>query len=297
MRQFIIVLVALSFLVSCAKEEESAPQVESTKEQKSTPMAASHHGAIVALGAIKLANETFSIARHGEPVPGKECAFVVSRLGAGTKQGLFLWVEDQNGGQLSAPAQGDLSGNEWHFHITPRAGSLTPSRVILRLREGGLDERAGLALHAGAAPTHDGVAAPVLGPDNGTTGWLELKLHDDKGDLELWLTKDGVMRQPLDLPLGSVIKVTFPEMGNRTVDLRVRNTTKNEDEDGKPNVRNGRTNYFIFPGDTGADATWLQGSSFKSTVSMTATLDGKSLSAGPFVLVPHGHGAGDHEHK
>ena len=46
--------------------------------------------------------------------------------------------------------------------------------------------------------------------------------------------------------------MTFVDVKGKVVELRVRNATKNEDEDGTANVRAGKTNYFIFPGETGA---------------------------------------------
>lgn len=139
---------------------------------------------------------------------------------------------------------------------------------------------------------HDGVPA---GFADGL-GHLELKLHDDKGDLELWLTKDEAGQSPYDLPLDAQITVTFGDHGDRKVALAVRDGERNEDEDGQPNLRDGKTNYFIFPGDTGADASWLMGSDFVSQVFVTIEADGKTFITQPFELRPHTHGAGDHEH-
>jgi len=289
MRHSFSMLALVLVLASCGNEDSnSVPDPARSAPGDTTGSDASHHGSIVALGCVDLGGESYAIARHGACTPGKEGAFVVSRLGAGEVSGLFLWVEDSAGEQITAPAQGDRSGNDWHFHVTPRGDAGAPDRVVLRLREGGRDERAGLALHAEAAPVHDGVSAPLLGSDGKIAGWLELKLHDDKGDLEAWFS--------MDLPLDAVIKANFPGKSNRTVDIRVRNTEKNEDEDGKANVREGRTNYFIFPGSTGADASWLQGGDFRSAVTVTVPVAGKTLTAGPFVLVPHGHGPGGHQH-
>ncbi len=100
---------------------------------------------------------------------------------------------------------------------------------------------------------HHGIVAPFEG------GHLELKLHDDKGDLELWLATDPNINKD------------------------------NEDEDGLPNIRDGKTNYFIFPGDTGADASWLQGKDFKATVKVSFDHAGKAHASEEFELVPHTH--------
>ena len=140
----------------------------------------------------------------------------------------------------------------------------------------------------------DGVIARITQADS-KVGYLRLKLHDDKGDLEMWLARDAEFAQPFDLPLDSTITVTFTDKESRTTTLRVRNRDKNEDEDGGPNVRDGRTNYFIFPGATGEDAAWLKGADFLATVKVAVSADGKDYTTSPFVLRPHTHGDG-HAH-
>ena len=120
-------------------------------------------------------------------------------------------------------------------------------------------------------------------------GFVELKLHDDKGDLELWLTTDKEGEKPFDIPLDSVVKVTFPEMENKTVELKVRDSEKNEDEDGKVNIRDKKTNYFIFPGESGADASFLKGEDFSAEVVVTFTVNGKEYKTPAFTLEPHLH--------
>ncbi len=126
-------------------------------------------------------------------------------------------------------------------------------------------------------------------------GYLRLKLHDDKGDLEAWIARDAEFTEPLDLPLDATITVTFADKDGRSVTLAVRNRDQNEDEDGKANIRDGKTNYFIFPGDSGADASWLMGADFLSTTTVAFSADGKDYATPAFVLRPHTHGDG-HEH-
>ena len=135
---------------------------------------------------------------------------------------------------------------------------------------------------------HAGIVKAVKSGET-QIGFAELKLHDDKGDLELWITKDEAGTQPFDLTLDSTITVTFPKMNNKTVTLRVRNSDKNEDEDGKGNIRDGKTNYFIFPGDTGADASFLMGKDFASDVILTFKVEGSEHTTGSFELIPHTH--------
>lgn len=93
----------------------------------------------------------------------------------------------------------------------------------------------------------------------------------------------------MDLELDSVLTVTFPNLPEGSVELRIRNAEQNEDEDGNGTIREGKTNYFIFPGDTGVDATFLTGASFATKASLTFTSGGVSYSVAPFTLRPHVH--------
>merc|ERR1712190_585078 len=130
----------------------------------------------------------------------------------------------------------------------------------------------------------------VLEDESGKhVGFIELKLHDDAGDLELFLCKDGAMSQPLDFPASTTITVTFATHDNRSVQLNVRNNDQNEDEDGNPTMRDGKTNYFIFPGESDQDPEWLIGEKFRSTTTVTFTAEGKTYTAPPFILVPRQH--------
>jgi hypothetical protein len=91
-----------------------------------------------------------------------------------------------------------------------------------------------------------------------------------------------------------VLSITFPDAGSRRVELRVRDADRNEDEQGDSTLRDGRTNYFIFPGETGADASWLCGEDFRARVEVTFDAGGRSYAAGPFELVPHEDHGHDH---
>ena len=152
--------------------------------------------------------------------------------------------------------------------------------------------------HAHEAGASEGALARITEAQTGEkVGYLRLKLHDDKGDLEVWLARDADFAQPFDVPLDAPVTVTFTDKEDRTATLRVRNREKNEDEQGAANVRDGKTNYFIYPGDSGEDATWLKGADFLATVKVSFTADGKDYTTSQFVLRPHTHGAGDgHAH-
>ena len=134
---------------------------------------------------------------------------------------------------------------------------------------------------------HDGLVAPFQG--GSMSGHLELKLHDDKGDLELWLGHDKSLSTPFDLPLETVVEVEFTDRDGRKVALRPRNRSRNEDESGTPNIRDGQTNYFIFPSQAGEDPSWLQGKEFKSLVIVRFTRDGSEFVSLKMKLAPHTH--------
>ena len=135
---------------------------------------------------------------------------------------------------------------------------------------------------------HMGIVIPFYAKQ-ANVGFAELKLHDDKGDLELWLTKNEAGTKPFDLPLNSAIKVSFLNLDTKGVELHIRNNKKNEDEEGKGNIRNNKTNYFIFPGNTGNDASFLMGKDFTAETIISFKADGTSYTTNPFKLYPHTH--------
>ena len=291
----ILVLAAL-LLSACGDPARPLP---APAEKKPAPEAAkekpeSDHGDKTDLGTLTLAGHKFKIVRLGKLEPGKEGAFEVHPKEASSDDlaswNLYLWVEDQAGTQLSAPSKGTIENSALHFHVTPRKAETSPEKVVLRLRSNGTDVRARLPLdghgHDHVEGPHSGVPATFKGAEN---GHLELKLHDDKGDLELWLYKDSGFSKPFDLPLDAKIEIEFVDVENRKVNLSPRNTEKNEDEDGKPNIRPSGTNYFIYPSKDGEDASWLKGKTFQSIVIVRFAGGAFKFTSEEFVLKPHTH--------
>jgi len=286
--------IAVLALAGCDGGGTSEPAAPRPTEKRAEP-AAADHGTVTDLGQLTVAGKSFALKRLGDLKPGVEGAIEVHpvRMPADemARLNLYLWVEDEDRTQVSAPAKGTREGDALHFHVTPSKESKPPARVVLRLRMDGTDERAGLPLdghgHEHVEGPHAGVPAAFSG--GGRTGFLELKLHDDKGDLELWLTEDERFSRPFDLPLDSTIEVEFVDVKGRKTTLRPRNETRNEDEEGKPNVRDGKTNYFIYPSADGEDASWLQGKSFQSIVVVRFSRDGADYVSEEFVLKPHVH--------
>lgn len=306
MRATVPALALLAALAGCGDSPQPAPAPATAPPAAAPPTAAAtDHGAAVDLGRLTLAGHELAVVRLGDVVPGKEGAFEVDLVKAPAgvtvaTVGLYAWVEAQEGGPASAPAKASVEGGKLHVHVTARADAPPLKRIVLRLRYANLDERGSLPLdghgHEHGPTPHEGVVAAFHGPEGVLAGHLELKLHDDKGDLELWLATDAAIKAPFDLPVAATVRVQFVDVGNRVVELRVRNTTTNEDEAGVANVRGGRTNYFIFPGETGADAAWLVGAKFASIVKVTFEAEGRTYTSEEFMLVPHTHADG-HGHK
>ncbi len=258
-------------------------------------IASSHHGEGTALGTLELAGKEFGIVRLGELLPGQEGGFEVHPHEVSPEElatlNLYLWVEDEAGKQLSAPAKGERDDAGLHFHVTPRDTESAPTRVVLRLRVDDTDERAGLPLDGHGHEHHDGPhgGIPAMFTGGAISGHLELKLHADKGDLELWLGVDDKLSKPFDLPLTSGVEVEFVDIDGRKIALRARNQAKNEDEDGNANVRDGKTNYFVYPSGDGEDASWLKGETFQSIAIARFQSNGVEFTSEEFVLKPHVH--------
>jgi hypothetical protein len=295
--------------------EKSAASGPATKKSTAT---AADHGSETALGALVIGGVSLEIAQLGKLAAEQDGAIAakVTKSPQGTdwrKLKLYMWVESATGERLTAPSKAVVEQGRLHLHASLPKGAAAASRLVFRLRGDNQDVRQALQLpgaatkvtgEAGAAdkpvkPTHrhaktphDGMVAPLEGGKGAAAGWLELKLHDDKGDLELWLAKDKAMTQPLDLPLSAQPAVKFVDHKGRVVQLAVRDKSENKDEDGKPNVRGAGTNYFIFPGASGADASWLMGKTFQSIVVVSVpTPTGEARAE--LLLRPHTHAPGE----
>ena len=147
-----------------------------------------------------------------------------------------------------------------------------------------LIEAAGMPhIHANEG-LNGGFLFPVFDIDGKQTATVEIKLHDDAGDLEVWLKKGGYSGDPLLLPTATVLTLDFPAL-DRNVTLAVRDHERNEDESGNSTVVEAKTNYFVFPGETGVDTTWLMGAEFAAKVELSFT----NATTGSFVLRPHIH--------
>jgi len=292
-----IPLLAVLSLVACSENKPAAPAAGEPGPHAED--ASSDHGDTTDLGTLTVAGKEFSVVRLGALVPGKEGAFEVRPQGVSADEiallNLYLWVEDQDGNQVSAAAKGTREGSTFHFHLTPRDSGSGPARVVLRLRGDGTDERASLPLdgdghdhdHEHVDGPHGGVPATFAG--GGASGHLELKLHDDQGDLELWLYHDDRLTKPFDLPITASVEIELVDVDGRKITLRPRDDEKNPDEDGKPNIRDGRTNYFIYPSRDGEDAAWLRGKEFQSIVIVRFAREGTAFASEEFVARPHAH--------
>lgn len=287
--------LALALFATMAACTDNRPVDAVSNPREGNAAHESGHGAATLLGTVTVAANQFEIVRLGEFVQGVEAALEVIPKSIPVEQwsdlNLYVWLESQDGTQVSESAKGEVTEQAFHFHVTPGADDQAPIRVILRMRRGDFDERASLPLdghgHEHIEGPHHGIPATFAG--DGQAGHLELKLHDDKGDLELWLHRDAMFSQPLDLAIDSTIEIEFIDVGGKKVTLRPRNMTTNEDEHGTANIRDAQTNYFIFPSQPGEDASWLQGKRFQSIVIVRFQAAGKDITSEEFVLKPHVH--------
>eukprot|EP00441_Pelagodinium_beii_P032802 CAMPEP_0197631184 /NCGR_PEP_ID=MMETSP1338-20131121/8438_1 /TAXON_ID=43686 ORGANISM="Pelagodinium beii, Strain RCC1491" /NCGR_SAMPLE_ID=MMETSP1338 /ASSEMBLY_ACC=CAM_ASM_000754 /LENGTH=484 /DNA_ID=CAMNT_0043202589 /DNA_START=23 /DNA_END=1477 /DNA_ORIENTATION=- len=238
---------------------------------------------IVSLGNLTIASEKFMVDREGQVEKGFETTFGVERVGPGKATGFTAWVQDSKGQKLCEPVKGDAHDDHSHFTLMPQASDAQTFAISC----GG--QVSTISVHPGAAPANDGIMSVLEDEKGKVVGFIELKLHDDAGDLELWICKDGAMSEPLDFPASTTITLTFATHDNRSVQLNVRDHDQNEDEDGNPNMRDGMTNYFIFPGESEQDPEFLIGEKFRSTTTATFTSESKTYTAPPFILVPHQH--------
>ena len=253
-----------------------------------------HKSEVVAIGTITLGGATFAIDREGQIESGKTTTFGVERIaGPADVVPSAGWLANPDGTKVCEPVSGEGHLQHWHFTMTPLY-PVKKSSFVLKVGE----EEATIDYARGAEPCNDGILTVLKAAhDPAWRGYLELKLHGDAGDLELFLyahftemsfakTKGG-KPAPFDVPKETVAHLTFPSHEGKSVELRVRNDDKNEDEDGTPNMRPGGTNYFIFPGETGADPEWIKGEEFRGVVTVAFEADGKSYLTDPFILVPH----------
>lgn len=301
--------VLCAAMVACGGGEESAgkkagdSKPAKSTEAKAEPAAAEvesggghEHGTVQhELGGQSAGAWSLTAQQADDVTAGGETVFYVNATGAPKPSAVRLWVGDEAASNSIKILGEWIDETRAHAHVEIPNPLAAGDKFWVELEGGdGASVNASFDLAKGAVLPAMGPNTGFVVPLVGATGFAELKLHDDKGDLELWLAQDAAITQPLDLPLDAMITVAFPDLG-KSAELRVRNTDKNEDEDGTGNIRDGKTNYFIFPGASGADPSWLMGN-FRSTATIQFTADGASVSVAPFTLVPHTHGPGGHSH-
>ena len=191
---------------------------------------------------------------------------------------LEMWVENVEGKKISAPVRKGFEGDHWQFRLTPKGGEGDPQWGVLRRKMPDRDTRSQMYLHRDAVPIRGGVAALIIDDGEMDSGFLELTLHEDEGRLDLWLARDGAMKEPMSLPIDAVIEARFPTLGDRAIEFRARDDDRKQD--------GGKTHHFVFPGSSETGAAWLRIDDFRSPLTISFSLDGEPHTAGPFVLVP-----------
>jgi len=281
-------------------DADMTPVVEDEKEKQKKEHGHGHshehdHGEepakIVGLGAVMLGGATFIIDREGQVAAGAKTEFGVEQIAGPPTVPSLAWLANPDGEKLCDPVKGEGHDNHWHFNVEP----LEPVKKSKFVLSAGTEEVI-VDWRRGAEPVNDGIM--TIFKEGKLYG--ELKLHGDAGDLEFWLyaaKPDGNIAtdlrgkpKPFDVPPNTVVRIAFPTHEGKTIELRVRNMEKNEDEAETPNMRPTGTNYFIFPGESEQDPAFLIGETVKSwrghaVVSFEA--NGTSYACDPFVLVPH----------
>ena len=147
-----------------------------------------------------------------------------------------------------------------------------------------LIEAAGMPhIHENEGP-NSGFLFPVFNGEGKQVGTTEIKLHDDAGDIEIWLKRGGYDGEPWRLPIDTILTLEFGGI-EKEVSLAVRDRVRNEDESGATTIYEGTTDYFVFPGETQENADWLMGSEFAAKVELSFG----DATTGIFVLRPHVH--------
>lgn len=284
-------------------KEPTGPKKHASEGGGGTEEGGHGHGESKSIASLTVGGAMFEVKVGGTAAPGGEAFYdVIPQDDAGKADGakLSLWFEDANGEMVSPADSKGFNGTSYHGHLAVPAGKNAAAYLKIRFRSGDVDDEKTVPLpesltkggghehgHGhGAHGPHGGMIGHLHG--NGMSGHVELKLHDDKGDLELWLYADGDCKVPFDVSLDANIEATFPELKDRMAELRPRDREKNADESGNANVRDGKTNYFVFPGNTDVDTEWLRGT-FSSPVKLTIKIGETVYETDAFTLAPHAH--------
>lgn len=291
-----LVVLALAFTTACGGESTDSPDGDG-ENKNGNGHGHSHdnghehedHGAEFDLGTQQVGPYEVRVVQTGPVTKEHELVFDVITTPADAAA-VRAWFGGSDR-TLHTVARGHKEGPGWHLHLEP-LDALDPAWQL----HVEVEDTSGQSHHAHFdtrwAGPNDGIVGKLRQAGN-NAGWIEVKLHDDEGDIEVWLAHDRTMQQPLDLPLDTTITIAFAEQA-REIHLAVRDRETNPDEDGNPTIRNGRTNYFIFPGDTGADPSWLKGEEFRATITVTIPTDQGAITSEAFPLVPHAHDHHDH---
>lgn len=126
---------------------------------------------------------------------------------------------------------------------------------------------------------HSGIVK-ALYLDKKEKAFIELKLHDDTGELELWITEDKEGQKPFILPLNTKIKVSFLNL-EKNIELR---------------ISNDKTSYFIYLGDEEVGTSFLKGKDFSSIVKVSFEINNSEYKTKLFTLVPYTLAEAGHDH-
>ena len=181
----------------------------------------------------------------------------------------------------------DPDESEWHLESTALGGELLGGRYLVRIEK---------CVYIPDFEVPEGHVASVEGPRGGTlvaimdgealSGHAEVRFHAEFGELEVWLGTDASMSSPLDVPVATVLMLRTATGDSAGTRLAVRDPERNEDEEGNVNVRDGATNYFVYPTDYSEEPSPPVGASGDTPVFIEFEAGGKTYRTSEFELVP-----------
>jgi hypothetical protein len=267
--------------------------VAATTPTEPSPSAASsahghdHHGTPYAIGGGTAGTSVVTVTQLGHFVADHEAAFEITVVGITKVQptAIRAWFGGETQATaLSTVSRAEREGDAWHVHIEPM--NVLPVGEKLRVQvtiDGKTHVVSADPIYAGA---HGGVLAPFT---VGTRrGFIELKFDPNTAELELWIANDHAIKRPIYLPADAEVMVSL-EAPAHHLRLVLRDRERNEDFNGTPNMRDGKTYYFTFPGDSDEESSWLMDDEIDTPATVTFVIDGEPVVVGPFRLVKEQH--------
>lgn len=177
--------------------------------------------------------------------------------------------------------------SEWRLESTALGGDVLGGRYLVRIG-------ARVFVPEFSLPEGSVSVAVTQGPRGGilvairtgevVSGYAEIRFHAEFGEMEAWLGTDASMSSPLDVPVATQLVMRSTAASGGETRLAVRDQERNEDEEGNVNVRDGATNYFVYPTDYSEEPARPVGASGDTPVFIEFEAGGKKYRTSEFRL-------------